>query len=223
MPRERCPQERFEAEKDRICEQGLVLICEQGFENFSMRKLAFQLGIAAKTIYNYFTNKDELYLRILSRGFEELTGVYEEIYRRHDTPLERLREMNRAYVRFGITNPNHYNLMFNWDVPKFIDYIGTQEEPTAHRGRLTARAMVDITIRVVREFAESTSAFPAHSAPYRTLQHWSAIHGIVTMYNSRIIEVVVRDDPEKALWRLVDDLMLPFTPAGTDASPPQKG
>jgi hypothetical protein len=46
-------------------------------------------------------------------------------------PLEKLRAMCREYVDFGIKNANYYNIMFNWAVPKYNDYINTALEPTA--------------------------------------------------------------------------------------------
>lgn len=49
---------------------ALDLIVAEGYDGFSMRKLAVRLNIAAKTICNDFHNQDELYLHLLIKGFE---------------------------------------------------------------------------------------------------------------------------------------------------------
>jgi len=210
MPKKKSTPSQIEAEKDRICTIALSIICEEGYGDFSMRKLAARLGIAAKTIYNYYTNKDELYLRILTRGFEQLCLRYEEIFSNSRDPVERLRHMNRAYVDFGITNPDYYNIMFNWNVPKFIDYAGTKQDDAAQYGRHVALRGIDMIIEDVAGVAERTGCFPSSQAPYRTLQHWSAMHGIVSLYNSRIIPVVVNDNLDRVMDTMVSDLMNPF-------------
>jgi AcrR family transcriptional regulator len=72
MPKlQRSPKE-IEAVREDILEHALDMIVRGGFNRFSMRKLAARLGIAAKTIYNYYRNQDELYLCILTKGFEQL-------------------------------------------------------------------------------------------------------------------------------------------------------
>ncbi len=215
MPKKKSTPEQVEAERDRICDIALDIICEEGYDCFSMRRLAARLGIAAKTIYNYFTNKDELYLKILAKGFDELARRYDAIFKTCDNPIERLSQMNRAYVDFGISNPNYYNIMFNWNVPKFIDYVGTEQGIAAQAGRHIARRVIDLTIQSIADVAALTGCFPPKQAPYRTLQHWSALHGIVSLYNSRIIPVVVSGNLDKVVARMVDDLMHPF--ADTDS------
>ena len=86
MPRPQRKPEEVEAFKEEILAQALHLIVRHGFDGFSMRKLAARLGIAAKTIYNYFNNKDELYLVILTRGFEDLHRQCRKAFDANDEP-----------------------------------------------------------------------------------------------------------------------------------------
>ena len=62
MPKTTRAAEEVIGIKDRILETALQHLIEDGFEHFSMRKLAARLGMTAANIYNYFTNKDEIYL-----------------------------------------------------------------------------------------------------------------------------------------------------------------
>ena len=83
MPKAARSQEEINEVRLKILGEALNLISQHGYEGFSMRKLGQRLGIAAKTIYNYFESKDEIYLHVLTRGFElmyeELTGKSDRI------------------------------------------------------------------------------------------------------------------------------------------------
>ena len=107
----RSPEE-IEVVRDDILNHALDLIAADGFERFSMRKLALRLGIAVKTIYNYYHNQDEIYLRLLTRGFEYLYRCFESAIADHEDPMDQLAAAIRVYVDFGLDNANIYNLMF---------------------------------------------------------------------------------------------------------------
>jgi AcrR family transcriptional regulator len=63
MPKAPRKPEEVEAERQRILAEALSIIAESGYEGLTMRRLGQRLGVAAKTIYNYFESKDEVYLQ----------------------------------------------------------------------------------------------------------------------------------------------------------------
>ena len=86
------------------------LIVESGLEAFSMRRLAERCGYTAPTIYHYFGDKqtliDELVeerCRVLLRGLQRVPLG--------EDPVENLRAMCLAFVRFGLRYPTHYQLL----------------------------------------------------------------------------------------------------------------
>jgi AcrR family transcriptional regulator len=50
----------------RIIEQGILLICEIGFENFTFKKLGTKIGSNESSIYRYFESKHKLLLYLSS-------------------------------------------------------------------------------------------------------------------------------------------------------------
>ncbi|KGK15495.1 helix-turn-helix domain-containing protein, partial [Vibrio navarrensis] len=64
------PDEHFD-KRQQILSAAEKLVAEFGFQGLSMSKLAKEAGVAAGTIYRYFTDKehllDELRLRITRR------------------------------------------------------------------------------------------------------------------------------------------------------------
>jgi len=191
MPKVARSQEDREIIREKILDEALGLISESGFSSFSMRKLASRLGMTATTIYNYYSSKDELYLMILTKGFDMLYRRFDEIYRAGGDPSRKLREMVETYIDFGITNANYYNIMFTSDAPKYSDYIGTGIEPVAHFEKQTALKLVDIASRVLSDLGkENVGPFTPEEIRYFVIRLWSTLHGIIALYNSRVLQEV---------------------------------
>jgi len=208
MPKAPRSQEDIDFIRGRILDEALAIISEQGFKQFSMRKLASRLGLTATTIYNYYSSKDELYLMILTKGFDELAQSLEKIDRTVPVPRDKIRDMIRAYVDYGIGNSHYYNIMFTSDAPKYRDYVGTTIEPVASFEKSTALKLIDITSGMVRGILRK-SGIPDETIRYSILRLWTSLHGIIALYNSRVLHEV-EDDPSTTVEHMVNDLITSF-------------
>jgi AcrR family transcriptional regulator len=87
-----------------------ALLDEAGGEAFGVRALAARCGYTAPTIYHYFGDKDGLLAALLEERF---AGLLAEVRRipLGDDPVENLRGMVHAYMRFGERNPTFYRLI----------------------------------------------------------------------------------------------------------------
>jgi AcrR family transcriptional regulator len=97
--------------RERILDAARELFVAEGIEKVSMRRVAEKVGYTATTLYNHFQDKDAMLMAVceadflaLRQGFEALAGIA--------GPLERLRTLGMAYVRFALKHPSHYRLMF---------------------------------------------------------------------------------------------------------------
>jgi AcrR family transcriptional regulator len=102
---------RQRAETQRtILDAAETLLLEDGYESFSIRRLVSRCGYTAPTIYHYFSDKAGLVDALLEERFSKLL---ERLRRapQHDDPVEKLRELALAVVRFGLRNPSHYRLL----------------------------------------------------------------------------------------------------------------
>jgi AcrR family transcriptional regulator len=208
MPKAPAAPEVVEAIRERILSEALFIINEEGYASLSMRKLACRLGFTAKTIYNYYSNKDELYLMALIKGFQDLTDQFHAAYRSSADPLEKLRAAVQAYVRWGIDNKHYYNIMFSMDTPKFADYVGTRMEPVADRQNRIALEVASISASILNEVAEYNGSITKDDVPYRLLQLWSTLHGMVSLYISRVYLEV--GNLREAFDRIIEDILQPF-------------
>jgi len=208
MPKAPRSPEEIEAVKADMLGHTLDLIVEHGLEGFSMRKLAARLNIAAKTIYNYFTNKDEMYLTIVARGFDMLFQKCREAYDDGPDPIGRLHLIARAYMDFGIENANFYNLMFTWHTPKYMDYVGTPMEPVARIELETSLKLYGLILQATREVAGPVVNPDDldEEAKFYVIYFWSLLHGFIAGYNNTMLDYM-HDAPLSLKEKLMETFL----------------
>lgn len=186
MPRVQRSEGEVEAVRERILDEALALFAEAGWEGFSMRKLGARLDIAAKTIYNYFASRDEIYLGLLIRGFRQLHTELVSATASHGDPWDQLSALIGAYVAFGLRNANMYDLMFTDQVPRYDDYVGTPMEDMALVELEVAlenqRLLAALILACVGE-----AVVDEEDLRFVTIRTWTQMHGYVAGVNSNII------------------------------------
>jgi AcrR family transcriptional regulator len=102
-------QQRADARRA-ILDATESLLVEAGYESFSIRRLVDRCGYTAPTIYHYFGDKPGLLDALLEEVFRKLVRLIRRVPQ-SDDPIEYLRALARAFVRFGLRNPTHYRLL----------------------------------------------------------------------------------------------------------------
>ena len=93
-----------------------AVLVDGGPDAFSIRRLVERCGYSAPTIYHHFGDKEGLLDALLRERYARLAG-YLRRSRKGDDPVEQLRSLAKAYVRFGVRHPNHYQLLFHRRAP----------------------------------------------------------------------------------------------------------
>lgn len=113
-------RERFFDDKTRIIEEAVSLIEHEGYENFSTRKLAARLGVSPMTLYNYFSNKDDLVRETIVFAFNRfLLSMQSDLARYFDSgdcPLKGFQIIAWKLLELSQTNPRIYSLLFMMDL-----------------------------------------------------------------------------------------------------------
>ena len=180
-----------------------------------MRMLAARLGMTAANIYNYFTNKDELYLFIQTRGFEMLYDFLYEAYKRSATSEKKLVNMIRAYLKFGMDNPEYYEIMFSRNTPKYADYKGTAMEKVALLEKHTALKSADITIHALSDLFANNKTVHIDTIRFRMLHIWFTLNGMINLFNSRVLQEV-EGHVDAIIKRMTQDIMKTIKSEGMD-------
>lgn len=103
--------------KAELVQKGLEILDRDGYEGFSLRKVAGACGVSQTAPYRHFKNKDELIAEIMKQAlcaFNESLASAVDKY--PDSPINQIREMGVAYVRFFLDNPQYLRLLFLSDI-----------------------------------------------------------------------------------------------------------
>src|SRR5574340_398033 len=95
-----------------ILDEARELFVTEGYEKFSMRKLAEKIDYSPTTIYHYFKDKDGLLLAICEEVAEQYFTNLKHIRAHSADPLNTLRQALLYFIEFGIDNPHQYKVLF---------------------------------------------------------------------------------------------------------------
>lgn len=77
-----------------------------------MRTVADMAGVSHTAIYRHFKDKEELLEVMASYGFERLARSQKKAFDHASNPKKGFVSLGLAYIKFALTNPNYYRLMF---------------------------------------------------------------------------------------------------------------
>lgn len=125
-------QKRRDQQKEELTQAILKaageMFLKHGYDGFSLRQVAEEIGYSPGTIYLYFDDKDDLLRTLAHQGFAAFSESLEAALVGVDDPLERIIALGRSYITFGLQNPAFYRLMF-MERPDFFVRENEQNAP----------------------------------------------------------------------------------------------
>jgi AcrR family transcriptional regulator len=155
--------------RETILEAARELFVRDGYESFSMRKLAERLGCSHGSIYLHFRSKEELFDSLVERSFAQLFESLRALERggRERDPVRLLKRAARAYVDFGLRNPGAYEFAF------LIRRSGPARPWRPHAALEYGRELIRRCVEAKR--------FRAVDAETAGQAIWAAIHGVTSL------------------------------------------
>ncbi len=98
--------------RNAILQAAQDLFLEEGFEQFSMRRLARKVGYSPTTLYNYFKDKQDLVYSLCEDLFASYLEALQQLADSESNPLERLKGFFLLSIRFGCSHRDHYRVAF---------------------------------------------------------------------------------------------------------------
>jgi AcrR family transcriptional regulator len=156
-----------------ILDTAREIFVSEGYESFSMRKLATNIEYSPGSIYLHFKNKEELFETLVEESFERLRLALNRLSKGHAEadPAETLKKGMRAYVEFGLRNPNDYRFAFLLRPPVLKRPYRVHAAFDAMR-HMVGRCVEEKRFRPVDVEATSQAL-------------WAAIHGITSLLIQR--------------------------------------
>ena len=98
--------------RTKIGKQALKIYNAEGFDAISMRRLAKEVGCAPMTIYAHFEGKTDVLRYIWADILQDLSAHILKALPTVSTAQDRLEMAAQTFVRFWITQPEHFRLVF---------------------------------------------------------------------------------------------------------------
>lgn len=204
-------QKENAAVRARILAAARRLFLRHGLEAVSMRKIAAAIHYTPAALYVHFKDKEELVRSLMDGDFSLFHAALFEASRVHD-PVERLRAIGRAYVRFALEHPHHYRLMFMTPMPCLDKKHSTIQHGNPDQdGYAFLRSTVQACI-ADRRFSPRYNDLDA-----TTLLCWSAAHSVVSLAITHGEHDWVRwPDPQSVADQMLDALIDGMTLGATN-------
>jgi len=188
--------ERKEREKQELREKILAaateLFLEHGFHGTSTRMIADRIEYSPATIYLHFKDKNELFFAISERAFRLFFDYFSSVSPIAD-PMERLKALGHAYMRFALEHPAYYDLMFVMRAP-----MEAEKQEHTWSGEMSHRILTD-TISECQE----QGYFKGHDLHGLSLFIWSSVHGMATLLLRKRLSMY----PDETIDSLMDNAL----------------
>jgi AcrR family transcriptional regulator len=182
------------------------ILISEGYAAISMRRIAQAVGVTATSLYLHFENKHALFEALVDEGMDLL---HERLSREAGTcaePSVALDAICRAYLEFGLANPEYYEIMFVLrprDMPRF-------RAEAYRRARRNLDLLADILGRVNPHKSKEDLRVEASAT-------WASLHGAVSLINARRID---RNMEREAFLDAVVSHVAPGAGVRSDSSSP---
>jgi AcrR family transcriptional regulator len=194
--------ERKEREKQemrqRIIDAAMHMFLEEGYNKTSIRNIAEAIEYSPATIYLYYKDKDELLYAVQKEAFDKLLETFEREATATD-PLLRLEQIGKSYLRFGMDNPELYDLMFIIRAPMNVD---------EHIHQTNGRDCFGIVMEVLGECIEK-GLLRYEDPRTAMLSFWSIGHGLVSLVvrcRLKVLELA-ETDIDDLLRKVIDEYL----------------
>lgn len=166
--------------KQQLIKNGLILLNNEGFQGFSLRKVATMCGVSNNAPYKHFKDKDELINEILNEVWTKFHMTLQESTELHtEDPKLQIVGMGKAYIKFMVENPEYLKLTFLSDYASSIiiengDFSKCEDS--------TFSVFKDCAQRYFKSIDLEQELYMV-----KTMAMWSMVHGIAILIAKKAI------------------------------------
>ena len=167
--------------RDQILDAALRLFGQHGMAHVTTRQIAQAVGISQPSLYAHFRTADEIAMELCVRAFAALDARLRAVVDEPGTPAERLVMAGRAYIDFGLSNPDMYRIAFVLENMKPCVAEVPGEQPPVDPALMEGIRVFDLLRRVVAELRgvdDERTNICAQAI-------WAHVHGLVSLLIAR--------------------------------------
>ena len=171
-PRRKRPSQYHHGDLRRaLVEEALRTIQSDGVRGLTLRGVGETLGVSRTALYRHFKDKGALLAEVAREGFRTFRQELVDAWEGGGRGLQGFEAMGRAYVRFAVSNPSHYRVMFGGFV------IGSPDPDLQKEAAGAFQALVDAIV-----WLQQHELMRGNDAPLQLARYiWAVVHGIATL------------------------------------------
>jgi AcrR family transcriptional regulator len=166
-----------------LLDGAVRLIKEEGMREFSLRKLAKEVGVSHAAPYRHFENKEAILATLMLEGHKRLRMTLLDARARcPGKASDKLLAQGRAYLEFARKNPEYLSVMFSKEGMAAAMSVG--EKLGAHQEDYDSFGVVETT---VSECQAEGSMDPRADTGALSMHAWAEVHGLAQLRNDGLI------------------------------------
>jgi AcrR family transcriptional regulator len=95
-----------------LVHEAVRTIASDGIEHLTLREAGARLGVSRTALYRHFSDKSALLAAVARDGFQRFRLELDAAWGQAPGTRQGFSLMGEAYVRFAVTHPGHYRVMF---------------------------------------------------------------------------------------------------------------
>lgn len=156
-----------------LVKAGLALLEQRSVDALSLREVARFVGVSATAVYRHFPDKQSLLRALSLEGLKQL--AFQQGSAVASPSGEGFAESGRAYVRFALSNPGLFRLIFTTSL--FANH-DVRDDPQGSAGWL-------LRTHVAAALGADASDEQQRALTYRA---WALVHGLAMLILDRQID-----------------------------------
>ena len=158
--------------------EALSIIAHDGLDKLSLREVARRLGVSHQAPYKHYPSRDHLLATVLKGAYKDFADYLESTQNKNSDAFD-LRKMGKAYIRYALSHPLEYRLMFNTSLP----------DPSHHPEMMQYAHHAFDMLRQALKYRSKMQ--DGRSTNKRNIDHqalfvWSTLHGVVSIMRSDV-------------------------------------
>ena len=155
-----------------LVEAAARLMVERGIGSVSLREIARKAGVSHAAPYHHFGNKSELLAAVAEEGFKRFDTYQVRALRgAPKDPMQKLKALGHAYVRFAIAHPTFFRIMFRYDIKETDRHFSL--------GAVAKRTFDRLLNTVCESLKKENKTVDPMLASIRA---WALVHGLATLW-----------------------------------------
>ena len=162
--------------KEMAIEAAIMLLEESGVEQLSARKIAARIGYTVGTLYNVFTDYEDIILHVNSRTLHDMQAQLEPLAYAKKKSQQRIQAFAHCYGDYAMAHPARWNLLHN--SPRSTPLPGWFRNEIHAVFSLVEEPLVELCVHRPEEAANAAKVL------------WAGLHGICSLSISQKLDAV---------------------------------